>query len=66
MEENDIRALFAEIGEVGSVSIVIGPDGRSRGFAFVTMMDNDITAKCVALDGYELNGRNINVKEPNN
>mmetsp|Transcript_13112 Transcript_13112/g.19108 ORF Transcript_13112/g.19108 Transcript_13112/m.19108 type:complete len:264 (+) Transcript_13112:62-853(+) len=66
VRENDLRELFSPIGEVGAASIVFGPDGRSRGFAFVTMMDDDVTAKCIELDGKELNGRNINVKPPNN
>lgn len=65
VNEDDLRELFSDIGEVGGASIVNGPDGRSRGFAFVTMMDDDVTEKCMALDGYELKGRNINVKPPN-
>jgi len=63
--EKDIREMFAAIGEVGDVSLVMGPDGRSRGFAFVTMMDAEDEAKCLELDGKDLNGRNINVKIPN-
>ena len=66
VEEDDLRALFADIGEVGNVSIITGPDGRSKGFAFVTMMSDEVTDKCMDLDGTELNGRNINVKPPNN
>lgn len=66
--ENDLRELFGGIGPVGGVSIVLGPDGRSRGFAFVTMMNDDdqTTEMCMNLDQHELNGRNINVKPPNN
>lgn len=66
VEEDDLRALFADVGEVGNVSIITGPDGRSKGFAFVTMMSDEVTDKCMDLDGTELNGRNINVKPPNN
>ncbi|GFH53430.1 RNA binding protein fox-1 [Chaetoceros tenuissimus] len=66
VEEDDLRALFADIGEVGNVSIITGPDGRSKGFAFVTMMSDEVTDKCMDLDGTDLNGRNINVKPPNN
>jgi len=68
VQESNLRDLFAEIGAVGGVSIVSGPDGRSRGFAFVTMMEDDDATmkKCMALDGHDLNGRNINVKPPNN
>ena len=63
--EDDIRELFAEVGEVGDVSLVTGPDGRSRGFAFVTMMDESVKDACLKLDGKDLSGRSINVKLPN-
>jgi len=63
---DDLRTLFATVGEVGGVSVVYGPDGRSKGFAFVTMMDEEDTDKCMALDGHDLMGRNINVNPPNN
>jgi len=66
VDEEDLRKLFAAVGEVGGVSVVAGPDGRSKGFAFVTMMSEDDTDKCIALDGSELKGRQINVKPPNN
>lgn len=65
VEEDDIRELFTEIGEVGDVSLVTGPDGRSKGFAFVTMMEDNVLDKCLELDGSDLKGRSINVKEPN-
>lgn len=65
VEESDIREIFAAIGEVGEVSLVLGPDGRSRGFAFVTMMDKADLNECLGLDQTELKGRAINVKEPN-
>jgi hypothetical protein len=66
VQEDDLRQVFQEIGQVGGVSIVTDPNGRSRGFAFVTMMDEEVTEKCMNLDGFELMGRNINVKAPNN
>jgi predicted Zn finger-like uncharacterized protein len=65
VEEADIREIFAEKGEVGDVSLVTGPDGRSRGFAFVTMMDEKVLEECLKLDGIDLKGRNINIKLPN-
>ena len=65
VEEDDLREIFAEVGEVGDVSIVTQPDGRSKGFAFVTMMDEEVLEQCLALDSTELKGRNINVKLPN-
>lgn len=66
VEEDNLRDLFATIGEVGSVNIITGPDGRSKGFAFVTMIDDSVKNACLELDGKDLMGRNINVKEPNN
>lgn len=65
VEEDDLRQIFAEVGEVGDVSIVTQPDGRSKGFAFVTMMDEAVLEQCLALDNTELKGRSINVKLPN-
>ncbi len=65
VKETDLWELFAEVGDVGEVSLVTGPDGRSRGFAFVTMMDEEVTEKCLELDSTELKGRAINVKPPN-
>jgi predicted Zn finger-like uncharacterized protein len=65
VEESDVRKIFADIGEVGDVALVTGPDGRSRGFAFVTMMDDEVKDECLKLDGLEMKGRNINVKIPN-
>lgn len=64
--QDDVRELFQEVGDVGDVALICGEDGRSKGFAFVTMMDDDVQDKCIALDGKELKGRNINVKPPNN
>jgi len=65
--EQDIYDVFKTAGEVGEVNLVTdGETGRSRGFAFVTMMEKDSTDKCMELDGTDINGRNINVKPPNN
>jgi predicted Zn finger-like uncharacterized protein len=66
VQASDLRSLFSEVGEVGAVDIVTGPDGRSKGFAFVTMMEEELKMDCMNLDGTELLGRSINVKEPNN
>ena len=54
-------------GSVCDVSIVKGPDGRSRGFAFVTFYE--AADGKVALEngnGAECNGRELSVREPNN
>mmetsp|Transcript_16783 Transcript_16783/g.35307 ORF Transcript_16783/g.35307 Transcript_16783/m.35307 type:complete len:280 (+) Transcript_16783:177-1016(+) len=51
---------------VCDVSIVMGPDGRSRGFAFVSFY-NEVDGKAgLACNGLECNGRELAVREPNN
>mmetsp|Transcript_17606 Transcript_17606/g.24828 ORF Transcript_17606/g.24828 Transcript_17606/m.24828 type:complete len:229 (-) Transcript_17606:126-812(-) len=66
VQEEDLREVFAAVGEVGDVSIVTSPDGRSKGFAFVTMMEKEDADAAMGLDGTSVKGRNINVKPPNN
>jgi RNA recognition motif-containing protein len=62
--EDNLTALFSQVGQVESASIVTDRGtGRSRGFAFVEM-DNDAGAKAIEqFNGYELDGRTINVNE---
>lgn len=64
--EDDLRELFTTVGPVGGVSMAIGPDGRRRGFAFVTMMSKDSLEGCMGLDGKDVKGREIRVNAPNN
>ncbi len=62
--ESEIRTLFEEHGEVQTVKIVKDRDtGRPRGFAFVEMEQDPGNAAIEALQGVELNGRNIQVNE---
>jgi cold-inducible RNA-binding protein len=62
--EAQLTDLFSQVGEVASATIVTDRDtGRSRGFAFIEM-DRDAAAKAIErFQGYELNGRAINVNE---
>lgn len=63
--EQELSDLFTQHGEVASVKIITDREtGRSRGFGFV-VMENDDEAKNAmnALSNYELGGRNINVSE---
>ncbi len=61
--ENQLSDLFAEYGEVTSVKIITDKlSGRSRGFAFVEMAnDEDGKAAVAALNGYALNSREMAV-----
>ncbi|HMN95533.1 MAG TPA: hypothetical protein PKC43_04845 [Phycisphaerales bacterium] len=60
-DEASLRALFEAYGPVQEVFIGIDREtGRSRGFAFVTMRDAEgAQAAIAALDGKEVDGRNI-------
>jgi RNA recognition motif-containing protein len=63
--ESSIRSLFEQYGTVDRVNIVTDRDtGRSRGFAFVEMSDNEQADRAIsAMNGYQLDGRSINVNE---
>lgn len=63
--ENQLSDLFAEYGEVSSVKIITDKfTGRSKGFAFVEMPnDSEANEALNALNGLEINGRNLNVTE---
>ena len=51
---------------VCDVSIISGPDGRSRGFAFVSFYDEADGQAALECNGMECNGRELSVREPNN
>lgn len=57
--------MFGESGTVQSANIIEDREtGRSRGFAFVEMSTADeATAAITALDGKEIDGRNLKVNE---
>ncbi|MCG3775406.1 MAG: hypothetical protein JW395_2244 [Nitrospira sp.] len=63
--EDSVRQLFAQYGNVDRVSIVTDRDsGQPRGFGFVEMGNNsEGDAAINALNGYELDGRALNVNE---
>lgn len=63
--EQDLKSVFEKHGEVSRVSIITDRmTGKSRGFAFVEM-DNDEQASAAIseLNGFELDGRALNVSE---
>jgi cold-inducible RNA-binding protein len=64
-DEPQIEQLFSTLGTVESVRLVRDhATGRSRGFAFVEMANDDQgRAACQALDQQELDGRRLTVNE---
>ena len=63
--EEELEQLFQQYGEVTSVRIITHRDtGRSRGFGFVEMSDDDQAKAAIsALNGYEFQGRTLRVNE---
>jgi RNA recognition motif-containing protein len=63
--EDELRQAFEAYGQVDRVSILTDRDtGRSRGFGFVEMSNNEDGEKAIAaLNGSQLGGRTINVNE---
>ena len=68
VEENELRQLFEEYGEVASVKIITDKySGRSKGFAFIEMNDEEQAKKAIEeLNQKEVDGRQIivNVARP--
>lgn len=60
--DSDIENIFKPFGEVASVTLVKQADGRSKGYAFVDMMEKPAGEKAIAeLNGSDIEGRNLNV-----
>ena len=63
--EQQLRDVFAQYGEVASVSVITDRDtGRPRGFAFVEMSDAGAAQNAIrSVNGTQLGGRTLNVNE---
>jgi cold-inducible RNA-binding protein len=63
--EDEIRALFSQHGDVTDVAIISDREtGRSRGFGFVEMSNDEAAREAIgALNGADLGGRSLTVNE---
>lgn len=62
--ENEVRRVFEEFGSVRSVTVITDREtGRSKGFGFVEMDEDDAAKAIEHLSGSELNGRPLTVNE---
>ena len=62
--EDEIAELFQQIGPVESVSLITDRDtGRSKGFGFVSMSDEDADKAIAAYSGKDVGGRALTVNE---
>ena len=61
----DLTSMFEQHGSVESVKIITDRDtGRSKGFGFVEMNDDEAAEKAIAqLNGKEVGGRALTVNE---
>ena len=62
--ETDIRSAFEQFGNVESVTIINDSEtGRSKGFGFVEMNEEDAHKAIASLSGSQLDGRALTVNE---
>ncbi|HHW43905.1 RNA-binding protein [Desulfofundulus thermobenzoicus] len=60
----DLQEAFSRYGEIISARVITDREtGRSRGFGFVEVADDDADAIIAAMNGTEFNGRTITVNE---
>jgi RNA recognition motif-containing protein len=60
--ENDLQTAFAPYGGTGAV-IPTDYDGRGKGFGFIDVTADQMSAAITALNGREMDGRTLNVNE---
>jgi len=65
VKDDELQALFAQFGTVSSARVISDRDtGRSKGFGFVEMPNDDEAQAAIdALNGKENNGRPLTVNE---
>lgn len=64
VDDNQLQDFFAQAGKVISAKVITDRDtGRSKGFGFVEMEDDDAKKAIAELNGKELDGREIAVNE---
>jgi len=65
VNENDLNDIFAEYGTVSSAKIIMDKyEGRSKGFGFVEMENQDEAKKAITeLNGATVENRQITVNE---
>jgi len=63
--DDELREAFSKFGAVDSAQVIMDREtGRSRGFGFVEMPNNDEAQQAVtAMNGADLGGRSLTVNE---
>ena len=65
VSDQELKNVFEEFGEVVSAKVIKDREsGRSKGFGFVEMADDQEASQAISeLDGAEINGRTVKVNE---
>ena len=65
ISEEDLRQLFADYGEITSAKVIMDREtGRSRGFGFVELSDDELAKKAIEeLNQASYDGKVINITE---
>ena len=65
VSDEELKEMFEEFGEVTSAKVITDREtGRSKGFGFVEMDDDDVASEAIdELDGEEIDGRSIKVNK---
>jgi len=62
--EDSLKDMFTEFGEVHSVKVIMDRDtGLSRGFGFIEMSENAARNAMAALNGKEIEGKELLVND---
>ncbi len=64
-DDSSLRKAFEKFGEVSEASVISDREtGRSRGFGFVTFVDDQAGIAAIeGMNGTQLDGRSLNVNE---
>jgi len=63
-DENDIgNFLESNCGEIASVNLLKGPEGKSKGIAFVKFVSEEGMKKAIAQNGVALMSRNLTIEQ---
>lgn len=65
ISDEDLRQLFADYGEITSAKVIMDREtGRSRGFGFVELSDDELAKKAIEeLNQASYDGKVINITE---
>ena len=64
--DNDVREIFDECGNILNLKLLMRPDGKSKGTAFIKFSSKNSFNKALELNGMEHMGRTLKVEEAQN